>query len=88
MEDLISCIGRESNPGLADIENLEDLGWQRPILPLNHQCDESGACSILYNPHIWRDSVCKEESVCKVDSCHCHGDKHRSVSTTAILSGS
>jgi hypothetical protein len=33
-----TCIGRESNPGLADIE-IRDLEWQRPILPLNHQCD-------------------------------------------------
>jgi hypothetical protein len=31
------CIGRESNPGLADIE-INDPEWQRPILPLNHQC--------------------------------------------------
>jgi hypothetical protein len=38
-----ACIGRESNPGLADIiwsllGEKKDSGWQRPILPLNHQC--------------------------------------------------
>jgi hypothetical protein len=32
------CIGRESNPGLADIKEVEYFSWQRPILPLNHQC--------------------------------------------------
>ena len=32
------CIGRESNPGLADSFEMRDLEWQRPILPLNHQC--------------------------------------------------
>jgi hypothetical protein len=32
------CIGRESNPGLADIHDPKTLRWQRPILPLNHQC--------------------------------------------------
>jgi hypothetical protein len=41
------CIGRESNPGLADIE-IADLEWQRPILPLNHQCDESDIGVSLY----------------------------------------
>jgi hypothetical protein len=35
-----SCIGRESNPGLAESSESEyNLEWQRPILPLNHQCD-------------------------------------------------
>jgi hypothetical protein len=32
------CIGRESNPGLAESSEILDLVWQRPILPLNHQC--------------------------------------------------
>ena len=32
------CIGRESNPGLAESSEVLDLEWQRPILPLNHQC--------------------------------------------------
>ena len=32
------CIGRESNPGLAESSEILDLEWQRPILPLNHQC--------------------------------------------------
>ena len=32
------CIGRESNPGLAESFEMQDLEWQRPILPLNHQC--------------------------------------------------
>jgi hypothetical protein len=30
------CIGRESNPGLA--ETVQVNGWQRLILPLNHRC--------------------------------------------------
>jgi hypothetical protein len=35
-----TCIGRESNPGLAEsLEVDSNLKWQRPILPLNHQCD-------------------------------------------------
>jgi hypothetical protein len=34
----IMCIGRESNPGLAESSELNNLEWQRPILPLNHQC--------------------------------------------------
>ena len=33
-----SCIGRESNPGLAESSKDDILEWQRPILPLNHQC--------------------------------------------------
>jgi hypothetical protein len=40
-KEIARCIGRESNPGLADIkESLEikSFSWQRPILPLNHQC--------------------------------------------------
>jgi hypothetical protein len=41
------CIGRESNPGLADIK-IADLEWQRPILPLNHQCNERAARVIHY----------------------------------------
>jgi hypothetical protein len=32
------CIGRESNPGLAEFSGIDDPKWQRPILPLNHQC--------------------------------------------------
>jgi hypothetical protein len=32
------CIGRESNPGLAELSMIIDHEWQRPILPLNHQC--------------------------------------------------
>jgi hypothetical protein len=32
------CIGRESNPGLAEV-GLKEL-WQRLILPLNHRCSD------------------------------------------------
>jgi hypothetical protein len=35
---VVRCIGRESNPGLAESSEIRDLIWQRPILPLNHQC--------------------------------------------------
>jgi hypothetical protein len=35
----IECIGRESNPGLAESFMIIDHEWQRPILPLNHQCN-------------------------------------------------
>jgi hypothetical protein len=45
------CIGRESNPGLADIE-IADLEWQRPILPLNHQCDDEGNVICPYNAYL------------------------------------
>jgi hypothetical protein len=42
------CIGRESNPGLA--ESLRcDLEWQRPILPLNHQCYVMGVSPLIHN---------------------------------------
>jgi hypothetical protein len=36
--EVLRCIGRESNPGLAESSEIRDLIWQRPILPLNHQC--------------------------------------------------
>ena len=36
--EVFQCIGRESNPGLAESFEMLDLEWQRPILPLNHQC--------------------------------------------------
>jgi hypothetical protein len=36
--EIFRCIGRESNPGLAELSEIRDLIWQRPILPLNHQC--------------------------------------------------
>ena len=40
-----TCIGRESNPGLAESSEIQDLEWQRPILPLNHQC---WSCDSVY----------------------------------------
>ena len=60
------CIGRESNPGLAESVEMLDLEWQRPILPLNHQCYwmmSSCAVDVMKPCNLWLKSGAKLEWV-------------------------